>query len=95
MTFLLFLISAFAVSRVSDIIAEEEGPLSVFRRLRRKVPARTNAGRGIRCPYCVGVWIAGMATAWVWWIGLVPGPMTPLWLFGISGAAAAIKSASE
>lgn len=93
MTWLLFILSSFAVLRVSEIIAEEEGPLSIFRRMRRKVPANTSSGRGIRCSFCVGVWVAGLITGYLWWLGLVPAEMTPLWLFGVSGLAAAIKSA--
>lgn len=83
--------SAFAVSRVSEIVAEEEGPLSIFRLARRKAPPHTNVGRGIRCPYCVGVHLSLLLTAWLWWIGIVPGPLAPLFAFGISGAAATIK----
>lgn len=92
MDWFLFILGSFATYRISEIIAEEEGPLSVFRVLRRKVPAKTNAGRGIRCPYCVGVWIAGLVTGYLWWLGLVPLELTPIWLFGVSGLSAVIES---
>lgn len=91
MNWLLFIIAALAVSRVADVIAEEEGPAAIFQKLRRKVPAKTNAGRGVRCPYCVGIWLAALVTGWLWWLGLVPGNLTPVFGFGVSGAAAAIK----
>jgi hypothetical protein len=95
MSWLLFFVSGLAVYRVADVIADEEGPFGIFRKLRRKVPAKTNPGRGIRCPYCMGIWVAMLTTAWLWWIGSVPGELAVIYVFGLSGQAALWKGITE
>ena len=49
MNWLILLISALATYRLSLMLSSEEGPLAIFARMRRKVPPKTNPGRGIRC----------------------------------------------
>lgn len=92
MNWLVFIIASLATYRIADIIADEEGPAAIFAKLRKSVPPG-NPKRGISCPYCVGVWVAGLLTAWLWHLGQVPLPMVPVYLFGVSGCSAAIKSA--
>lgn len=53
-----FAIAALAVYRVSRMIADEEGPFSVFVRLRGLVPPDTWVGRGLECIMCVSFWAA-------------------------------------
>lgn len=91
MNWLVFILSAFAVWRVANIIAEENGPFRIFERIRHQLPAKTNAGEGIRCPFCVGVWLSILTTAWLWWIGLVPPELAVIYVFGCAGAASALK----
>lgn len=93
MNWLVFFLSAFAVWRVANIIAEEKGPFAVFEIIRQKIPAKSTAGEGIRCPFCVGVHLSILTTAWLWWIGSVPAEMCVIYVFGCSGAAAALKRA--
>ena len=53
--------------RLVQLVAFDEGPFSVFQRLRIVLGAydydaqgiaKTNLGRMMTCPYCLGVWIA-------------------------------------
>lgn len=53
--------------RLSRLIAIDEGPFSIFLKLRVKLgaydygnngQAQSNLGRGINCPHCIGLWIA-------------------------------------
>jgi hypothetical protein len=88
---LLFIIASLAVYRVARMVAEEDGPAFAFRRLReRYTNDKSSIAVGIRCPYCVGVWVAGTAmlllvivAGWDVWL-------FPLWWFGLAGAAAKI-----
>lgn len=88
---LTFIIAALAIYRAGRMIAEEDGPAFVFKRLR---DAHTNDKRafdvGIRCVYCIGVWAALVVVVmlctfggWDWWL-------FPVWWFGLAGAAAKI-----
>lgn len=63
------LVLGLASFRLSSLIALEEGPLSVFIKVRAELGAydyddqgrvKTSLGRGISCPYCVGVYIAAL-----------------------------------
>jgi len=69
--FLWFVIFSFACYRLAQLIANDDGPLSIFGRLRRLVDNRAKAEQeqgkrliwqsaadGINCPFCVGIWVA-------------------------------------
>lgn len=58
-----------AVFRLARLITEDEGPFSMFLILRIKAGAydyneqgvaQTSLGRGIGCPFCVGMYAAGL-----------------------------------
>lgn len=55
---LTFLMASLAVYRVSRMITDEEGPFSVFAKLRGRYPPDTWIGRGLECIMCVSVWVA-------------------------------------
>lgn len=89
MTWLTATLAAFAIYRVARMVAEEDGPMFVFKRLR---DAHTNDKRsfdvGVRCFYCISVWIAlpitvllVVAGGWDMWLW-------PVWWMGLAGAAA-------
>jgi hypothetical protein len=80
---LIFALAALAVYRAARMLADEEGPFSLFARLRGAVDPdqRTWVGRGLNCPLCIGLWLAlpvalALSTDWL------------LWWFGLAGAAA-------
>lgn len=78
--------------RLTSLIVYDEGPFSLFKRLRTAAGVydlsvtgqpKTGLGRLLACPYCVGVYIAlGLA--------FVPGLSLwgPLWWFAIAGGQA-------
>lgn len=84
---LILLISALATYRLSLMLSSEEGPLAIFARIRRKVPPKTNPGRGIRCFICWSVWIAATVTLYLLWLGMITKEILPLYWFAVSGAA--------
>ena len=84
---LILLISALATFRLSLMLSSEEGPLAIFARIRRKVPPKTNPGRGIRCFMCWSIWIAAAVTLYLLWLGMITKEILPLYWFAVSGAA--------
>lgn len=91
MTWLTATLAAFAVYRASRMIAEEDGPAFVFKRVR---DAHTNDKRsldvGLRCFYCVSLWAALPVTILLCVVGGWDVWLWPVWWFGLSGAAATI-----
>lgn len=84
--------AAFATYRLAVLIAEEEGPWSLAQRLRNLHTADDWIGRGIRCPACVGFWVAWLTTAVALYLngGRVPGGWAwdwPFWSLAVAGAA--------
>lgn len=67
-----FTLSALAVYRVSFLVAREDGPLGLFRRMR--IAADGSAvGRLVGCVNCLSVWIAlplavFVGTSWLEWL---------------------------
>jgi len=57
-----FLIRGLAVYRFSRLIALEDGPAWIFKRLRSLIRERAGAdswiSEGIQCPYCVSFWLS-------------------------------------
>jgi hypothetical protein len=90
MNWLILLISALATYRLSLMLSSEEGPLAIFARIRRKVPPKTNPGRGIRCFMCWSIWIAAAVTLYLLWLGTITKEISPLYWLAVSGAAALI-----
>lgn len=86
-----FTIAALAVYRLSLLISEEDGPAWIFRHLRNAPPKKSSLHKGIRCQWCVSVWMAGLVTVWLWWIGKVQPIDTPLISLALSGAAIALN----
>lgn len=76
-----------AVYRVSLIICIDEGPFSLFQRLRDKIDPQQEKwyGRGLRCVVCVSFWLALLAA-------LIIGGGVLEWL-AIAGAVAIIHKA--
>lgn len=82
-----------ATYRLASLVSSEEGPFSIFDKLRANLGGYdlgpngepvTNLGRGIICPLCTGVYIAAALTIAV----LLPNWLTDVLLvwFGVSGA---------
>lgn len=89
-TWLLYIIAAFATYRTARMIAEEDGPAFVFKRLRdRWTDTSSSIALGVRCFYCVSFWVALPVARVV----VVVDPRFDVWLWpvfwlGIAGLAA-------
>lgn len=88
---LTFVLASLAIYRVARMVAEEDGPAFVFKRLR---DAHTNDKRsfdtGLRCVYCISFWAALVASLWLVAFGGWNAWLFPVYWFGLAGAAAKI-----
>ena len=102
--FLWLIILTFTCYRLAQLIADDDGPLSVFGRLRQWVDAKAkeeqdrgklllwqSAADGIHCPYCVGVWVAIVLA--VVWSGITP--VTLVYILAIAGGQSWLQSRSK
>lgn len=55
---LTFLLASLAVYRLSRMITDEEGPFTVFTKLRGLAPTTSWVGRGMECIMCMSFWVA-------------------------------------
>lgn len=87
------ILAVFVCYRLAQLVTYDEGPFSVFLKLRRRAGCYDYAqngepkkaiGRFLRCPYCMGVWFAILSGALVIWPTVI-GDFFLLWL-GIAGA---------
>lgn len=90
-------IAVFAVYRVAELIAIDEGPGDACLRLRVAVGCydldengriKTSVGRLLACPYCIGIYLALVAA-------LIVAPhdwRVLLYWFGIAGAQAFLQT---
>jgi len=94
-------VGALAVYRIAELIAIDDGPWDLFLRIRDWAgsydlgedgrPKRA-LGRFLKCPYCLGIWVA-LALAPV---VLIPSPLDwILIILGLAGAQALFESVSE
>src|SRR5579884_653305 len=77
-----FVLAAIAVWRLTHLVAREDGPFELLRRIRRALPKRI-FGRLFGCLYCLSVWVALRFALFV-------SLSAPEWLvtwFALSGAA--------
>jgi len=59
-------LAALAVYRLAQLIAIDDGPGQVFRRLRGRFVTGGMADL-VHCPYCLGVWFAALLAPLVLW----------------------------
>ena len=94
------LLATLAVYRLAQLVAYDDGPAHVFRRIREAAGRRAAAGSylwhnvatWLHCPYCSGVWLAVLAALGVQWYS-VAGDVLLLW-WGIAGAQAILENVS-
>ena len=100
----LFLILSLTCYRLAQLIATDDGPLSIFGRLRQWIDRRAKAEQeqgkrliwqsaadGIHCPFCVGVWVAMP-------LALVMGGLDwyiPIYWLAIAGAQSFLEGLSK
>ena len=93
---LAFVLASFACFRLAELITVDDGPGDALKFARAWLGAydldddgqpKTSLGRGIICPYCVGIWLAffiAFAIAPLDWRLL-------LWWFAIAGGASFLQ----
>lgn len=99
--FLWFIILSFACYRLAQLVSDDDGPLSIFGRIRqwadRKAKAEQERGHGLiwqsfndglHCHFCTGVWIA--AALAVVWSGIAW--VTIIYIFAIAGVQSWLES---
>lgn len=86
MNFLIFLVASLVVYRLSLLISEEDGPAWIFRKLRNVPSKKSSAHEGIRCIWCVGVYMSAIVATFLWWREYIPGAEWPFWWLGLAGA---------
>lgn len=86
--------------RLALLLGWEEGPMGIFKAMRARMGANeegeqndTLLSRFAVCPYCWGIWLAGLLSFAV----AFPFPLTDLVLliFGIAGAQAYLQGTSN
>lgn len=87
-----FILCALAVFRLAHMIAEESGPMRVFRKLRAAPKKGTSLREGVACPYCWSLWLATIIVTFLFAL-----PHLPAWaiatgwfivtMLALSGAA--------
>jgi hypothetical protein len=69
------LLVGLAVYRAAYMVVKEEGPFSIFVKLRSiDQYQHTWVGRGLNCPNCVSFWL-GLIVAICWWLGYYQSPI--------------------
>lgn len=64
---LTFILASLAVYRLSRMITDEEGPFSIFTKLRALFLPTDWFGRGLECIMCLSVWVALPIALWIDW----------------------------
>lgn len=88
---LALILAALAVYRVSRMISDEEGPFSVFTKLRGLARPDTWLGRGLECLMCVSVWVALPATVLITLAGYTDVWLWPLTWLALSSVSVLIR----
>lgn len=83
-------LAVFAVFRLAHMMTREEGPFSLWQRLRNLFLADNWIGRGIRCLWCVSFWLA-LPAAWL----ITPSRDLVWYWLGIAGAVVALDKATD
>lgn len=85
------LIAILVTYRLAGLVAIDDGPLSIFQRL-RQVPIG-ELRKLVNCPYCVGVW-AALGIAW-WLFGDYAPEWRLAWALAIAGGQALLQELSD
>lgn len=85
-----FTLSALAVYRLSLLVARENGPWELFRRL-RSVASGTMIGRVISCSNCLGMWLS---LPFAWFVGSSVVERLVAW-WALAGAAVLMDRATR
>lgn len=88
--FFLLIISALAVFRLSELVAYDEGPFELFKRIRNLFRHGSQIDRMLECIYCNGIWWSLVFTVFYAVLGIIKPWAAPVWWLGIAGGAVTI-----
>lgn len=92
MNYIVLILAALATFRVSRMVAEEDGPFDVFKKVRDKLQHSGNwVSRGVRCQLCVGFWVSLLLSLYLVVVGLMELSYLPVAWLGIAGLAVKLK----
>lgn len=72
--------------RISVAVAREDGPFACFLWLRNRFLGENWLADGIRCPYCISVWVGLSLGLYLAYLGYYPWNVAVLVGLGFSGA---------
>lgn len=91
-----FILACFAVFRLAELIAVDDGPGDMLLWMRAELGAYnigedgrpdTSIGRFIICPWCIGIWLSALTA-----MAIAPSKKRMgLWWFAIAGGAAFLQ----
>jgi hypothetical protein len=85
----ILILAILATYRIARLAAIEEGPFAIGEWVRNRWTQDDWIGRGLRCPLCIGFWVALPAA-----LAIAPGWTVLGWYWlGIAGAQAIISRA--
>lgn len=96
---LAFILLSLAIYRLALLLTREAGPFQIFHRLRIRLGAydydetgevKTTLGQLFNCPFCMGIWLAAVATAILYFFPLLT--LSGVWLVVIWLALAGAQS---
>lgn len=92
MSYVLLITVALATFRLSRMVAEEDGPVDAFKRIRdRTSPWGNWISRGVRCQLCVGVWVSLFLSLYLVSVGLIDIRFAPIFWFASAGLAVKLR----
>jgi hypothetical protein len=85
--FFILIISSLAVFRLSELVAYDEGPFEIFKRIRNLFRHGSQIDKMLECIYCNGIWWSLLLTIFLSGIHVIEVWAFPLWWLGIAGGA--------
>ena len=101
-----FILAVFATYRLSQLVALDDGPLDCFATLRGltvySLKGNQREGRVwksleelVNCPYCLGIWFAGLTTLLVMQVAPMDFLTGLLFWLGVAGGQCALQSRTD
>lgn len=87
MKFLYLLLGGLATYRLSLLLAKEDGPAYIFRKIRKLPSKNSSAKEGLSCEWCMSIWMSALVTTYFWLLAIIPGLEWPLYWLAMSAIA--------
>lgn len=91
MNWFALIVGGLVVFRLALLVSSENGPMFIFRKLRRLPEKKSSLKEGLSCLWCLSISFAAIVAAYEWWIGMFSTKELPLYWLGISSVAIIIN----